>query len=85
MEEGVITFSQLVDSEGKVADGDKLVTSYISSLFLPDILIGYMDEINVDANNITKSGYITPAVDFEHLSEVLVILELKQTIEETEE
>lgn len=85
MENGVISFSQLVDSEGKVAEGDKVVTSDISSLFLPDILIGYMEEINIDANNITKSGYITPAVDFEHLSEVLVILELKQTIEETEE
>jgi len=85
MENGVITFSQLVDSEGKVAEGDKVVTSDISSLFLPDILIGYMEEINIDANNITKSGYITPAVDFEHLSEVLIILELKQTIEETAE
>lgn len=85
MENGVIAFSQLVDSEGKVSEGDKVVTSDISSLFLPDILIGYMEEINIDANNITKSGYITPAVDFEHLSEVLVILELKQTIEETEE
>ena len=85
MENGVISFSQLVDSESKVAEGDKVVTSDISSLFLPDILIGYMNEINVDANNITKSGYITPAVDFEHLSEVLVILELKQTIDEVNE
>lgn len=82
MERGVITFSQLVDSNSKVEEGDKVVTSDISSLFLPDILIGYMEDINVDANNITKSGYITPAVDFEHLSEVLIILELKQTVEE---
>lgn len=84
MDNGVISFSQLVDSENKVDEGDKVVTSDISSLFLPNILIGYMEEINIDANNITKSGYITPAVDFEHLSEVLVILELKQTIEENE-
>lgn len=85
MEEGVISFSQLVDSDGIIEEGDKVVTSDISSLFLPDILIGYMEEINTDANNITKSGYITPAVDFEHLSEVLIILELKQTIEEEED
>lgn len=84
MENGVISFEQLVDSEGKVAAGDKVVTSDISALFLPDILIGYVAEINVDSNNLTKSGYITPAVDFEHLSEVLVILEHKQTIEEEE-
>lgn len=83
MERGVIRFSQLVDSEDSVAVGDKVVTSDISSLFLPDILIGYIDQIDMDANNLTKSGYITPAVDFEHLSEVLVILELKQTIPDT--
>jgi len=85
MEDGVISFSQLVDSDSRVEEGDKVVTSDISSLFLPDILIGYMEEINIDANNITKSGYITPAVDFEHLSEVLIILELKQAIEEEDE
>lgn len=84
MEHGVISFGQLVDSEGLVAEGDKVVTSDISALFLPDILIGYMEEITIDANNLTKSGHITPAVDFEHLSEVLIILELKQTIEAKE-
>lgn len=84
MENGVICFEQLVDSDGEVTEGDKVVTSDISSLFLPDILIGYMDTINMDANNLTKSGYLTPAVDFEHLSEVLVILEVKEIPDETE-
>lgn len=79
---GVIQFQQLVDSADKVAEGDKIVTSNISDKYLPNILIGYINTLNVDANNITKSGLITPAVDFEHLEEVLVILELKQTIEE---
>ena len=32
---------------------------------------------NLDSNNMTKSGYLTPVVDFRHLQEVLVILELK--------
>lgn len=84
MENGNIRFGQLVDSEGKVSKGDKVVTSDISSLFLPDILIGYVEDISMDSNNLTKSGYITPAVDFEHLSEVLIILELKQNPEDTE-
>lgn len=84
MQDGSICFEQLVDSDGKVQVGDKIVTSDISSLFLPDILIGYVDEINVDANNLTKSGLVTPAVDFEHLSEVLVILEQKQVIDQPE-
>ena len=70
------------DKIPEVVEGDKIVTSNISDKYLPGILIGYISTINRDANNLTKSGYITPAVDFEHLEEVLVILEQKQTIEE---
>ena len=80
MADGVIGFEQLTDSAGKVQVGDKVVTSSISDKYLPSILIGYITEINQDSNNITKSGKITPAVDFEHLDEVLVILETKQQI-----
>lgn len=79
---GVIEFEQLVDSKDVVVEGDKVVTSNISDKFLPGILIGYISTINRDSNNLTKSGYLTPAVDFEHLEEVLIILEKKQTIEE---
>lgn len=79
---GVIEFEQLVDSNNVVVEGDKIVTSNISDKYLPGILVGYISTINQDANNLTKSGYITPAVDFEHLEEVLVIMKLKQTIEE---
>lgn len=79
---GVIKFEQLEDSADKVVEGDKIVTSNISNKYLPNILIGYINTINVDSNNITKSGLVTPAVDFQHLEEVLVILELKQSIEE---
>jgi rod shape-determining protein MreC len=82
METGVISFSQLIDSKNNVEIGDKVVTSNISDKYLPSILIGYISEIKQDSNNITKSGTITPAVDFEHLEEVLVILETKQQIED---
>lgn len=82
MSEGVITFSKLVDSKNVVVEGDKIVTSDISDKYLPNILIGYVHTINIDNNNLTKSGYITPAVDFEHLSEVLVITDLKQVVAE---
>ena len=32
----------------------------------------------MDSNNLTKSGYITPAVDFRHLREVIVIRDQKE-------
>ena len=82
MGRGEISFSQLLDSDGQVLVGDKIVTSNISDKYLPGILIGYITEINTDPNNLSKSGYLTPAVDFEHLDEVLVILEVKQTVQE---
>ena len=82
MAEGVISFSQLIDSDNQVVEGDKIVTSSISDKYLPGILIGYINSISADSNNLTKSGRVTPAVDFEHLEEVLVITDLKQQIEE---
>ena len=77
--DGMIRFSKLVDNAGKVSVGEKIVTSNVSDKYLPGILIGYITEISPDANNLTKSGYVLPVVDFEHLETVLVILELKQT------
>ena len=78
MAEGKIEYSQLIDSKNIVTVGDKIVTSNISDQYLPGILIGYISSIATDSNNLTKSGYVTPVVDFEHLNEVLVIKELKQ-------
>ena len=75
----IISFSMLEDEESVVQPGDKVVTSKISDKYLPGILIGYIQFIENDNNNLTKSGYITPAVDFENLSEVLVITDTKNT------
>ena len=82
MAEGCITFSQLVDGQDSVREGDQVVTSNISDKYLPNILIGYIRTISKDANNLTKSGEIVPAVDFEHLGEVLIITDRKQAVAE---
>ena len=82
MATGCITFSQLLDGKNAVKEGDKVVTSDISDKYLPNILIGYISSINKDPNNLTKSGLLVPAVDFEHLGEVLVITDLKQAVTE---
>lgn len=77
MNENKIAISKLTDSDNKVTSGEKVITSNISDKYLPGILIGYVDEIDTDSNNLTKSGTLRPVVDFAHLEEVLVILELK--------
>ena len=63
-----------------VNNGDKIVTSNISDKYLPGILIGYAKDVDTDSNNLTQSGYLVPAVDFEHLQEVLIITQ-KKTLE----
>ena len=73
VDEGTLSLVKLTDDNNHVHVGDKIVTSNISEKFLPGILIGYISELNNDANNLTKSGTITPAVDFKHLQEVLII------------
>ena len=80
IDEGSLNLVKLTDSDNKVHVGEKVVTSYISEKFLPGILIGYISELNNDSNNLTKSGYITPVVDFRHLQEVLVILQRKKYV-----
>ncbi len=81
--DGVVEFGDLIDNADQVVVGDKIVTSNISDKYLPGILIGYISTLNRDSNNLTKSGQLIPAVDFEHLNDVLVILELKQNNEDT--
>lgn len=63
--------------EGVVADGDQIVTSNISSKFLPGILIGYAADVTVDSEHLTQSGYLIPVVDFDNLQEVLIITDVK--------
>ncbi len=80
MNDGRIRFEKLPNNENEIEVGEQVVTSHISSRFLQGLFIGYISEITVDPNNLTRSGYITPAVDFRNLQEVLVITSTKQDL-----
>ena len=62
-----------------VRDGDQIVTSNISSKFLPGILIGYAANVTIDSEHLTQSGYLIPAADFDNLQEVLILTDVKDT------
>lgn len=81
MNEGYIRVSGISKDAG-IKDGDMLLTSYISDKYLPGILIGYITNITDDGNKLTKSGYLMPVVDFSQIEEVLVITQLKETVED---
>ena len=68
-----------ISLEADVARGDMVVTSNISDLYLPGLLIGYVDEVKTDANQLLRSGSLRPVADFGGLDMVLVITTLKET------
>ena len=78
IENGYLKLSYL-DADVDIKDGDMIVTSNVSKKFLAGILIGYAKDVKTDSNNLTKSGYLIPAVDFKHIQKVLVITEKKIT------
>lgn len=77
MDSGMIKVAHF-SSEAIIRNGDKVVTSNISDKYLPGILIGYVKDVKLDSNNLTQSGYLIPAVDFNNLQEVLIITQLKE-------
>ncbi len=83
MDEGYIRVEH-IHKEAEISEGDELITSNISDKFLPGITIGYVSNLTLDSNNLTMSGDVTPAVDFDNIQTVLVILQLKQDVEEEE-
>lgn len=85
IDDGVIKFHQLENNGNEVPIGEQVVTSNISNKYLQGLLIGYVSEIHVDSNNLTRSGYIIPATNFKELQEVLVITVTKDDLIKNEE
>ena len=80
MENGRIRFEKLANNDNTIELGEQVVTSHVSDRFLQGLFVGYVSEVKVDSNNLTRSGYITPAVDFTKLQEVLVITTTKNDL-----
>lgn len=75
-QEGRLRITDL-DRNSALQDGDRIVTSNISSKFMPGILIGYAVDIRDDEKKLMKTGYLIPAADFDDLTEVLVLKDVK--------
>lgn len=74
-----------IDKDASVSVGDKVVTSTISDRYHSGIIIGYVAETVNDTNNLTMTAYITPAVDFNSISNVLIITDEKKSVTDAEE
>ena len=80
MDKGMIRIED-ISIHAQIAENYELVTSYISDKYLPGILIGFVQNIRTDASNMTKEANLLPVVDFEHIENVLIITQLKESIE----
>ncbi|MDL2248899.1 rod shape-determining protein MreC [Tyzzerella sp. OttesenSCG-928-J15] len=72
-----------IDAEADILENDEIVTSSLSAIFHPGITIGYVKEITMDADGLTKQALIQPVVDFKQLDTVLVVTALVEKEEAT--
>ncbi len=79
-EEGLLELANM-DKNARINDGDAIVTSNLSTKFLPGLLIGYANGISINSQHLSKSGTLIPVADFDDLREVLIIKQLKADME----
>lgn len=77
-EKGCAKLEQFYDTDNNSYKGDMVVTSNISDVYWPGLLVGYLSDAETDANNLTKSGKVVLAADFEHIKHVLIITDMKE-------
>lgn len=79
MNSGMVRLER-IKANANIKDGDKIVTSNISSKYLPNILVGYAESVTSNESDLFKTGNLRPAVDFDHIQKVLVITQRKQDL-----
>ena len=79
MDSGIVKLSR-IKTNAQMQSGDKVVTSNISSKYLPGLLVGYVKDITTDDSGLSKSGNLIPAADFDHLTNVIVITTTKEQL-----
>ena len=79
--DGIISWSggEIVNLENiskmqDVKEGDVVTTSEYSTIFPPDVKIGYVSKISEQPGNLFKNIEVTPGVEFSSLEQVFVVL-----------
>jgi len=62
-----------IDADAEMIVGDEIITSHLSEIYPVGITIGYIKEIKMDSNGLTKNAIIEPVIDFKHIENVLII------------
>lgn len=62
---------EFLDNIAEIIEGDEIVTSNLSDIYPPGLLIGHVQKITNDSNK--KTALLEPAADLKHLENVLII------------
>ncbi|MDR7870277.1 MAG: rod shape-determining protein MreC [Tissierellaceae bacterium] len=65
----------LFDSEADIVPGDKLYTSGLGEIFLEDLYIGEVEDVQEIEEELIKKVTVKPAIDFKKLYKVFVIID----------
>lgn len=69
---GLLSFMSL-PKESDVIKGDVIVTSGYGGVYPKGLVIGTVEQVDVDSEGGTQSAEIRPAADFAHMEEVFII------------
>lgn len=69
----------------EIRRGNRVVTSRLSEIYPPGILIGKVKSVHSEPNDLIKTAVVVPAVDFDKLEEVLLVKEYTEPPPETAE
>ena len=66
-----------VDKGSVITAGDELETSGMGGIYPKGIYIGKVMEITGDGTGLSQQATVEPAVDFDSVSEVFIIIQIK--------
>ena len=70
--DGPLLVMSYVDKEADILIGDSIETSG-GGIFPPGLIVGRVIDVRADATGVGRTAKVTPAVDFSHLSELLIL------------
>ncbi|RHW38681.1 rod shape-determining protein MreC [Lysinibacillus yapensis] len=70
-----------IDSNFKINEGEKVVTSGLGGIFPKGILIGEVTEVTTDDYGLTKMAYVKPAADFSMVEDVVIAKRTAVTVD----
>lgn len=59
--------------DADINPGDRIVTSGIGGVFPSGLLVGTVEKVTRDAENVNKTAQVRPAMDFDRIEEVYVL------------